>query len=357
MDAVKEGRLRQLCRDLERDGVLLRRRSNIAWITDGADVHCDTTQATGVAAVLWTPRRKVVLTNTIEAPRLRAEEFAKEWSFDVVPWWRPRRTLRHNFATDWPDPARRPKKPRDGLDDADAIASLRAPLTTREAMRARELGRDCAEVMQGHLRGVRRGVTEHEIAGRFGAELRRRGMHAPVLLVAADDRIARFRHPVPTHRRLERTLMVAVCAMRHGLIVSMTRLVHFGRLPAALRRKHAAVCAVDEALIGATRPGAKWSEILAAGIRAYRAGGFGKEWKLHHQGGPMGYECRDFCVTPTTSGAAVPNQVVGWNPSISGTKSEDAVLTRSAADAEVLTAMTDWPMLGSRPDILVRRAR
>jgi len=210
----------------------------------------------------------------------------------------------------------------------------------------------------GALHRVRRGVSEHEVAGAFGAALRARGIHAPVLLVAADDRIARFRHPIPTHRRVEKALMLVVCAQRYGLIVAMTRLVHFGRLPAALARKHAAVCAVDEVLIDATRPGAKWSAILAAGVRAYREQGFAKEWKLHHQGGPMGYECRDFCVTPATSGRVGPNQLVGWNPSITGTKSEDTILTRaSGRPPEVLTAMSDWPILGSRADILVRAGR
>lgn len=347
IDAEKAERLRRLCRDLGREGVLLRRRSNIAWITDGADVHCDTSQATGVAAVLWTPRRAVVVTNTIEAPRLRAEEFGKAWSFDVVDWWKERKIRRDGLVTDWPD-----------QDGQDRIAALRAPLTAREIVRARELGRDCSEVMESFLRRVRRRSTEHEVAGAFGAELRRRGIHAPVLLVAADDRVARFRHPIPTRRRVEKKLMLVVCAQRHGLIVAITRLVHFGRLPAALARKHAAVCAVDEVLIDATRPGAMWSSVLAAGIRAYRANGFAAEWRLHHQGGPMGYEPRDFCVTPASKGRIVPRQMVGWNPSITGTKSEDTILSAEAVGApEVLTAMSDWPMRGWRPDILVRGSR
>ncbi len=345
MDLEKSRRLRGFCRELGRAGVLLRRRSNIAWITDGADVHCDTGQATGVAAVLWTPRRQVVLTNTIEAPRLRAEEFGKDWSFDVVDWWRDRGMPRRGFATDWPD-------------DKDGIASLRASLTDREVARARELGSECAELMQAYLQRVRRGVSEHEVAGAFGAALRARGIQAPVLLVAADDRVARFRHPIPTHRRVEKLLMLVVCAQRHGLIVAMTRLVHFGRISPALAEKHVAVCAVDETLIDATRPGADWSAVLAAGVRAYRDQGFAKEWKLHHQGGPMGYEGRDFCVTPTTPGKVVAPQMVGWNPSITGTKSEDTILTRAVGRApEILTAMTDWPMLGRRPDILVRSGR
>jgi hypothetical protein len=46
----------------------------------------------------------------------------------------------------------------------------------------------------------------------------------------------------------------------------------------------------------------------------------------------------------------VRNQLVGWNPSIAGTKSEDTILSTG----EVLTAARNWPMVGSRPDILCR---
>src|SRR5262249_37248162 len=152
-------------------------------------------------------------------------------------------------------------------------------------------------------------------------------------LVAADDRVARFRHPIPTHRRVEWKLMLVVCAQRHGLIVAMTRLVHFGRGPPGLARKHAAGWAGDEGLVDATRPGTTWASVLAAGIRAYRAEGFAREWKLHHQGGPMGYECRDFCVTPSSKGRVAPLQMVGWNPSITGTKSEDTILSADSGRA------------------------
>jgi antitoxin VapB len=172
------------------------------------------------------------------------------------------------------------------------------------------------------------------------------------MLVAADDRIARFRHPIPTARRIERTVMAAVCAQRRGLTVSITRLVRFGGIDDDLRRRHDAVCAVDAALHDATRPGARWCDALRAATDAYAAAGYADEWKLHHQGGPMGYELRDFTATPTETRRVQPDQLVGWNPSITGTKSEDTILS----GGEILTAMDDWPACGERPDILVRSA-
>ncbi len=64
----------------------------------------------------------------------------------------------------------------------------------------------------------------------------------------------------------------------------------------------------------------------------------------------MGYETRDFLVTPSETRVILPNQVIGWNPTITGTKSEDTTIS----SGENLTAMPNWPLCGTRPDILCR---
>src|SRR4051812_22332426 len=88
----KEQRLDRFCRDGGLSGVYLRRRSNIAWLTDGADVHVDTGSPLGVASVLWTPERKAVYTDRIEAARLLEEEFGDGWEFHIREWWEPEPT-------------------------------------------------------------------------------------------------------------------------------------------------------------------------------------------------------------------------------------------------------------------------
>lgn len=338
----KDDRLAAWCRARGVEGVLLRRRSNIAWITDGADAHCDTASPLAVAAVEWRPGVRRVHTNNIESARLATEEFGPrgDWEFRVSPWWERPEPTPAGLATDWPD---------------DPLQPLRASLTDGEMARVRTLGRDAADAMESAMKAATRGVTEHEAAASIGFELRRRGIFPHVLLVAADDRIACFRHPIPTERRAERALMGAICAQRGGLIVSITRLVHFGPVPDDLRRRHDAVVAADLALHRATRAGTRWCDALAAGVAEYAARGFADEWQLHHQGGPMGYECRDFVATPTEVRTVADRQLVGWNPTVSGTKSEDTIIA-SGDDAEVVTRMVDWPERNGRPDILVRPA-
>jgi Xaa-Pro aminopeptidase len=335
---AKEKRLAEFCKTRRVDGIWLRRRSNVAWLSDGASVHCDLFGVEGVASMLWTPKERTIFTDNIEAPRLRAEEFTRGYDWQIADWWQESMPPRGRFANDMPD---------------DCLTDVRASLTPGELTAIRSLGRDTAEVISECMKQIRIGMPELQIAGMVAGRLQVRAILLPVLLVAADDRVDRFRHPIPTARRVRRKAMVAVCAQRRGLIVSVTRLVYFGKPPDALLRKHDAVCRVDSALHAATRPGARWNDVLQEGIRTYEATGFDAEWKLHHQGGPMGYACRDYKVTPDEKRQVQRHQAVGWNPSISGTKSEDTILS----NGEILTGMPDWPRHATgRPDILVRRS-
>lgn len=341
-------RLESLCRVRGVDGVVLRRRSNMAWATGGADLHCDTATSLGVAALLWTPRRRVVLTDCIEAARLREEEPLEGWDVLAAPWWEADAEMaaaeagvrEGRYLCDWPQ---------------DCLQECRASLSGTEIERVRTLAREAAEVIEKLLReDAKPGMTERHLGGAAAGWLRDRGILAHVVLVAADERIRRYRHPIPTGRAIEQCAMIAVCAQRHGLIVSLTRLVHFGPLSADLAHRHVAVCAVDRALIGATRPGTRWCDALAAGVAEYERQGFGEEWKLHHQGGPTGYEPRDFKATPSETREVQPDQLVAWNPSITGTKSEDTILARAGGAPEVLTDTGSWPRKGGRAEILVR---
>jgi hypothetical protein len=332
----KDARLAAYCKERGYQGVWLRRRTNIAWLTDGADVHVDSSSTTGIAGLLWTPRKKTVFTTNIESRRLADEEFGSDWDIQEQWWWRESKPPQGRFATDFPN---------------DPFADLRASLTDLELQRIRDLGRTTADVLEKAARAVRPGDTEHEIAGDLTARFRKQGISLPVVLIAADERIEKYRHPIPTSKKVGKVVMLVACPRQQGLITAITRLVYFGRkLPAELRRKHDAVCRIDAALHAATAPGQRWCDILEVGKQVYRETGYADEWTLHHQGGPMGYEGRDYLATPGETRRVVENQAIGWNPSITGTKSEDTILS----SGEVITSMKNWPMCGSRPDILCR---
>jgi len=82
---------------------------------------------------------------------------------------------------------------------------------------------------------------------------------------------------------------------------------------------------------------------------AYAAEGFPGEWQLHHQGGPIGYEPREFIVTPERDETAQIGQAIAWNISISGVKSEDTFLLAEHGP-ELLTLDPAWPTLDVEVD-------
>jgi antitoxin VapB len=148
---------------------------------------------------------------------------------------------------------------------------------------------------------------------------------------------------------MEQYAMLVLCGRKWGLVCSLTRLVHFGKLPRALRDKMQAVARVDATMIQATRPGVTLAGIFEKTVNAYTMAGFADEWKLHHQGGPAAYEPREYIATPTSSEVVQVGQAYAWNPSITGVKSEDTILVGEAGN-QVLTSISGWPELSVEID-------
>ena len=101
---------------------------------------------------------------------------------------------------------------------------------------------------------------------------------------------------------------------------------------------------VDANFNAATRPGRKLCDIFDVAVESYRALGFADEWRLHHQGGLAGYEPREIVATPQSQYEVALGQAYAWNPSITGTKSEDTILV-GERENEILTAIPGWPAI------------
>src|SRR5690606_33775380 len=134
-----------------------------------------------------------------------------------------------------------------------------------------------------------------------------------------------------------------VCARRHGLVAAATRIVHFGSVSEDLAARHRAVAEIEAKAVAATAPGRSAGEIFQVIQQAYADAGFPDEWRLHHQGGAIGYENREWIAVPGAEERVAAVQAFAWNPSITGTKSEDTYLI-SADGSECLTR-GDWPTL------------
>ena len=329
--------------------MLLTRRCNFSWYTGGGLSFVNMHAEPGVASLLVTRDRTVCLSTNIEAGRLADEELAGLGIESVAfPWHDADATASvlaetvgsAKVAADVPVgglPANVGAMPA-GFDQ------LRWALTEAEVDRYRALGREVAAVVERTCRQCEPGQSEHELAARIVGGLGARAIRTWVCLVAADERIARYRHPIPTDRPIDKMVMAVACGERGGLICSITRLVSFGPVDDDRAARHRAVCAVDAAMIDATRPGQTLGDVWEATVKAYAEAGFADEWKHHHQGGPTGYLSREAKATPGSTLPVLGPQAYAWNPSIAGTKSEDTVLC-TADKPEVLTSTDSWPTI------------
>ena len=336
-------------------GLYLQSVGSFAWATCGAASYINTASTNGLASLLVTQDHQYLITTNIEAPRLEVEEqlSTRGWESVVSAW--------HESHEAVADLSRGLKLASDGFypgacDLSAELARLRAKLTPEEGARFRDLGKLCARAIQAACESVKPGQTEYEIAARLAAEAEGQGVQAIVNLIATDERIYSFRHPLPTSKKLDRYAMLILCGRKDGLICSLTRLVHFGPLPDELMRKAQACARVDAAFIKFTRPGETLGNIFERAVAVYSAAGYPDEWRKHHQGGASGYEPREYLAVPGSTDRVSAGQAYAWNPSITGYKSEDTILV-GEANNEVLTQMTDWPAITvdgiARPSILV----
>jgi len=340
---LKFVRIKNLLAKHQADALLLQRVSSFAWATCGAASYINTATTTGVGSLLITPKGRYLITDNIEAPRFEKEEklAAQGWEFKVAPWYGANPAIAEltsglKLAADVPYPG--------AIDLSGEMARLRANLLSEEDARYRALSKLCAEAMDAAIRAVRPGQSEFEIAALLDRETQLRGVQPIVNLIATDERIFNFRHPLPYSKKLQKYAMLVLCGRQHGLVTSITRLVHFGRLPDEVRQKMEAVARIDAAFIAATRPSHTLGDVFKRATDEYRAAGFPDEWQLHHQGGPAAYEPREYLGTPDSQDTVEVGQVYAWNPSITGAKSEDTVLIGPSGN-DVMTEIPGWPML------------
>ena len=325
-------------------GVALTQIRNFAWYTCGRDNHVAGATEMGFATVIVTPERQCVVTSNIEAGRIAAEEVGEDFEVHAHPWHddaQKNALIRKLLGTK-----------RAASDDGVAglplldpdFAELRWTLTPEEIKRYGEVGRAAGAVMGAVCREITPGMRESDVAGLLAGGCLREQVTPTVILIAADERVFQFRHPIVTGKKVRKHIMVVLCAARYGLVCSLTRLVHFGRLPADLRRKHEACVAVDAAFNLGSRPGRTAGEVFRDATAVYAQHGFPGEWQHHHQGGLAGYKEREYVANAADRHEIVLNQSFAWNPSIQGTKSEDTIIV-TAAGPEVITSSPGWPML------------
>ena len=304
----------------------------------------------GATSLLITEKEKYLISNNIEGPRMIQEEGLEAQGFitKTYPWHEDQEAAivkalikGGSLGSDVPFTG--------AVTVAEEFARLRYSLMAEEVERYRWLGETASLALEKTMEETRKGEKESEVVGRLCRELWKDRIDPITLMAAADERVFQFRHPIPSEKRIDRYLMVSVNARKWGLIVSLTRFVHFGKLPEEIKENYLANVYIDCVFMAGTKPGAAAKQVLQRGLDAYREKGFPEEWKLHHQGGSIGYTGRDYRTNFNTPDIVQENQAFTWNPSLRGTKSEDTILA-SAKGLVMITRPMSYPTVAMKVD-------
>jgi Xaa-Pro dipeptidase len=358
-------KIRKLLEEKQADGILLRKRNNFSWLTNGR--RNDIVQSTelGVADVIVLTDNILFITSEMERRRILEEELAHvSFAFELIceDWMNGTEHLIMQAAEG--------KKMltdtafADFLNVENKLREIRSILSEEEVSRYRNLCQVAAQAVEQTCKEIEPGMNEYEIAALLSQKVIAKGAKPTVVLVATDDRIYHYRHPIPTSKKLDKHAMIVLCAEEAGLVANCTRFVYFGELPSELAANKEKLARIDAAMNHATRPGAVIGEIVQAGIEQYAKEGFPNDWKLLHQGGLSGYESREYLATPKSEGIVHVNQAFAWNPMLPGVKSEDTILVKETG-IEFMTHTGEWVyqdvsidgVMYKRPDILLRETR
>jgi len=328
--------LRSLLDDHGATGIFLDSRRDFAWLTVGGQNHILYTTEVGVAPILVTRDDAVVLAPVNEYDRIADEEVAGlPLRLESLPWWQPSAALDRSMEIVGSG------RLINATDLNPELTTLRSNLAEPEHARMAWLAGRVLSIAELALRDVRPGTVEDEIVARASAAFNAEGIRVPVLLTASDERIARYRHPIPATRGVKARVMLIVVAERWGLHVAHTQFNELSARDGAIEERFAKLREVLAAMRSVTRPGKTLGDVVAAAQESYRTVGLGEEWTLHHQGGTIGYQAREQIATPSDETPIRPGMAFAWNPSALACKLEETLYLDSSGVQRILTTTPD----------------
>jgi Xaa-Pro dipeptidase len=333
-------RIRDWLKGQRYDGIILSRRDNYTWITKGNTNHVVQNSEVGVAALLIRQHTVDIIADSSDCARVSKEQNSLSGNPILVHWYESM----EEFLTDY-------LKNLNVVSDTGVagttnvqkeLVTLRMRLTEADVKSYQRIGAQCAGIVEQVCKEAKPGQSENEIANRLRIQCIEKGISPDCVLIGADERILDYRHPMPTDKRIQKTLMCVLGGEKEGFNISLTRMVYFTPIPKELQEKYEKLQYIFASMQMLMKEGMTYSEYFEKIVKLYEEVGYQEEWKLHHQGGPTGYGCRELVVKPTTKDCIHTGQAYAWNPTITGTKCEETTFLGKDG-LLTLTRTEAWP--------------
>ena len=318
--AHARGRLGDVAERFAGRPLVLSSCASVAWATGAISSPIDRVAATDPVWVVYRDGEMTLVTSSVEFERLSADYDLDDLGFDLVsaPWYEEhahRRRVEALVGTDCASDVEGL-----GVDATFELTRARLGLCGAEIEVLGGLSRVASDAVEAVLDQWRPGESsDREIAAQVARHLETYGAEAVCLIVGADERLSRFRHPLMRGDVTRRSVMVVVVARALGLHVALTRLASVeDEIDESLMER----CElVHERVRDATRVGATWGDLYSALAQGYREVGQPDAWR-----------------EPVAAGCAI-----AFNPSLAGgAKIEDTYVV-GGDELTCLTSSPRWP--------------
>ncbi len=322
---IKHDKIKKLLNEKNLDGVIFTTHSSFKWLSCGRANDVLKNENASLVYFFITPDKKYFIASRSDSFRVMAEEldgleyeavlynWYNESVFDAVKRLGNYKNIGSDFVSD------------STVFIPNEIASIRAELTEFEIGRYKKTCAEYTALLTDYCLSIKPGMTEIEIANGLLYAGANSHIRFAALMVGSDERISLYRHPTATNKKVKNYVLFATVVEREGVCANVSRSVYFGTVPEVLKTKQDTVNIIEATYQSYSTPGVTLGEIFENGKKAYKETGYAGEWENHLQGGISGYSPLEFLAFENSSVKIKENNIVVWNPTIKGAKSEDPV--------------------------------
>ncbi|WP_300365313.1 Xaa-Pro peptidase family protein [Brachyspira sp.] len=341
--AVSEAieRLRDYIDSNDIDAVILNRRSSFAWFSqceNSMNFYTDF----GLGYIYVDKNDAFYYTSNNEAPRIEREIFKGSIAVKSFSWV--------------DGPAKNVSKLIKGKkvnadfsfngvnEDFANIKKLRYSLFDDQINTAIELGKTSASILEKTMKNIKPGLTEYQIEAEIRYAFGKENIELPVLLIACDDNLNVYRHPLATFKIANERFIAVLCPRYKGVVIALSRIVYFRKRTEEEKKRDETICKINNLLMNETNIGMNSKALWDFMVKTYKEENVETEYLNHHQGGAIGFESREWVLRPALEETIYKNQMIAYNPTLIGTKAEETLLILENSK-EILTIGKDFPTL------------
>jgi len=338
----KKEKIQDYLQQKDYDGVIIGRRDNFSWFTCGGDNKVLNFAEYGFSVLLVYKDKIQLISQIMDGQRVIDEELqGLEVEYIPLKWYeKTRKKMLSDLIEDKRVLSDIPIK--GAIYYPQALYSLHYPLNDLEIERLRWLGEKSEEVIRYVADNINPGMKEIEVAGMFLGEYGKLGIECEVLLIGSDERISKYRHPIPTEKKIEKFVLLHPAVKKWGLHANVTRMVSFGPQPSDIKNRFEATCKIAATAIGMCRPGERFCNILEEQKRLYKQLGYEEDWDRHFHGGITGYLLADSIICTDPKAMVKLKQPCDWFITITGVKVEELSLN-TGDGIEICSVKGNWP--------------